>query len=205
MRCLAELAYYCNNGVRPRVYTRSIRERWFCMVMWKRTIWFTVAFLLLSCGKNDGIRTAGGGYYPQGPTMPMSGPQFPPSNPYPNYPGGYGPGGGGYFQPGYYNPYGPQFYPWMPIYVYYQQVVYLQPVFITLWTGWQNFAYANQISVYDFPQFWYNYCPQAMSPQLYNYFSNTFYPWMTPTIVLYPSYSPQTFWQNYSGMPYQIY
>ena len=176
---------------------------------WRVTIILAITFLLMSCGKNDGIRTAGGGLYPQGPSMPAL-PPASPGNYYPGYGGGYGggygPGMGGYgagnFQPGYYNPYGTQFYPWMPIYVYYQQVVYLQPSFIILWTGWQNFALVNQIPVYDFTQFWYNYCPQVMPTQLYNHFANTFYPWMTPSTVFYPSYSPQTFWQNYSGLPY---
>ncbi|MFM8270569.1 MAG: hypothetical protein ACKN9V_10305, partial [Pseudomonadota bacterium] len=104
----------------------------------RRNILGILILLLVSCGKNEGIRTVGGGLYPQGPATPVGGPN--PS--YPNFPGGYGGGGG--FQPGYANPYGPRFYPWMPIYVYYQQVVYLQPVFVNLWSGWQNFAYANQ-------------------------------------------------------------
>lgn len=163
-----------------------------------------VGFFLLSCGKNDSIRTAGGGYYPSGPSQPVLPPPGPtePYYPAPSYGGYPGYPGGGMFQPGFSQPYGPRFYPWMPIYVYYQQVVYLQPVFITLWTGWQNFAVANQIPVYDFTQFWYNYCPQVMPTQLYTYFSNNFYPWMTPTTAFYPYYSPQTFWQNYSGIPY---
>ncbi|NBT58549.1 hypothetical protein EBT16_07170 [bacterium] len=96
--------------------------------MLSRTVIFSAfVFLLLSCGKNDGIRTAGGPYYPAGPSQPVL-PPLSPTSPYPSYPGGYGPGGGGgygggFFQPSFSQPYGPQFYPWMPIYVYYQQVV----------------------------------------------------------------------------------
>lgn len=168
-------------------------------MMWKRTILILSLLLLPQCGKNDGIRTSGiyPGGYPSG-----SSPMTPP--PAPNYPygGGYSYGGSGYFQPGYPAAYGPQFYPWMPIYVFYQQTVVLQPVFITLWTGWQNYAYMNSIPLYDFTTFWYNYCPQAMSPQLYSYFSTNFYPWITPVTYFSPQYTPQVFWQNYSGVPF---
>lgn len=173
--------------------------------------------MLVACGKNDGIRRAGGGVYP---VNPGGYDPYLPQDPFPNNPGGgtgfYPPsgspgyggpgggfgGGGGTFQP--YSPsgFGSGFYPWMPIYGYYQQNVALQPAFIVLWNGWQNYACANQIPVYDFTAFWYSYCPQVMSSQLYQYFSQAFYPWMTPRTVLYTTVNPQQFWQNYIGRPY---
>lgn len=189
----------------------------------KQSILFLQAILVLSivitaCGKNDGIRTAGGGSYPVNPGGydPYL-PQDPGLSPFPNNPGGgggfYPPttgggyGGGGWGGPGTFQPYFPSgygtgFYPWMPIYGYYQQNVSLQPAFVVLWTGWENYACANQIPVYDFTAFWYNYCPQVMSTQLYQYFNQNFYPWMTPRTVLYTSVNPQVFWQNYIGRPY---
>lgn len=178
--------------------------------MWKWFITAVVVFQLVGCGKNEAIRTAGGplpspgvptngGPYPSNPYGPYS-PMTPPAAPF--YPYGGGGFGNGYFQPGMPMGYGPQFYPWMPIYVFYQQNVILQPIFITMWSGWQNYAYLNRIPVYDFTVFWYTYCPQVMSPQLYQYFGNQFYNWMTPTAYFSPSYSPQLFWQNYVGMPF---
>jgi len=175
-------------------------------MVWKKVIIVSFLGLLVGCGKNDGIRTAGGGFYPTpNPYGPSNGPVLPPSAPnypYPPYGGGYPYGGGGYFQPSFPMGYGNQFYPWMPIYVFYQQTVVLQPVFINIWTGWQNYAYLNRLPVYDFTSFWYQYCPQVMSPQLYLYFSDSFYPWMTPTTYFSPQYTPQVFWQNYSGTPF---
>jgi len=164
-------------------------------------------FIVTGCGKNDGIRTAGGYYSPQSPSVnPPGGGGFPgpiTSNPFPSNPsfnGGFG--GGGTFQPYLPSGFGNGFYPWMPIYGYYQQNVNLRPVFVALWNGWQNYACANHVSVYDFTAFWYNYCPQVMSQPLYQYFSSQFYPWMTPSAVFYTSVNPQIFWQNYSGRPY---
>jgi len=168
---------------------------------------------LSACEKNDGIRTAGGGYLPPAPigNNPYPSPGTGPiSNPFPNNPpgGGFSPpyggnfGGGGTFQPSFPSGFGTGFYPWMPIYGYYQQNVVLRPVFISLWNGWQSYAVSQQLPVYDFTSFWYNYCPQVMSPQVYQYFSNNFYPWMTPSSVFYTSTNPQLFWQNYIGRPY---
>lgn len=175
--------------------------------MWKWFITAVIAFQLVGCGKNEAIRTAGGPFpAPGAPTMggPYGpGPMSPPPAPFYPYGGGGGGFGNGNFYPGAMPMgYGPQFYPWMPIYVFYQQNVILQPVFITMWSGWQNYAYLNRIPVYDFTLFWYSYCPQVMSPQLYQYFGNQFYPWMTPTTYFSPTYSPQVFWQNYLGMPF---
>jgi len=166
--------------------------------MWMR--WITILLVLeftSSCGKNDGFRVAGPGVGPAlpGPSMPMLPPSNPAPYPYPSY-------GNGGFQPYYPSSYGPRFYPWAPIYNFYQQNIYLQPVFVVLWSGWQNYALVNRVPVYDFTQFWYSYCPQVMSPGLYQYFSTTFYPWMTPTQVFSPAYTPQVFWQNYTGIPF---
>jgi len=184
-------------SLEKRLFTH--REYRLAEFMWMRMFAIVVLVGVFSgCAKNDGIRVGGPGLGPvtPGPSAPM----LPPSNPAPSYP--YPAYGGGNFQPYFPMNYGPRFYPWAPIYNFYQQYVFLQPVFVVLWSGWQNFALVNQIPVYDFTQFWYNYCPQTMSPVLYQYFSNTFYPWMTPTTVFAPSYSPQVFWQNYSGIPY---
>lgn len=179
---------------------------------WKHTIVAIVLVVISGCGKNDGFRTSApigspSPSYPSNPFSPSGG-----SSPY--YPGSYGGGnpgggyygggypGGGYFQPSYPSGYGQGFYPWAPIYGYYQQSVALQPVFVVLWNGWQNYCNQNQVSLNDFTTFWYVYSPQVISPQLYNYFGNTFYPWMTPSTTFSPSYTPQVFWQNYSGLPY---
>jgi hypothetical protein len=178
---------------------------------WKHSIVAIVLLVVSGCGKNDGFRTSAPIYspspsYPSNPFGPSGG-----SSPY--YPGGSGPGNpgggyygggypGGYFQPSYPSSFGQGFYPWAPIYGYYQQSVALQPVFVVLWNGWQNYCNQNQVSLNDFTTFWYVYSPQVISPQLYNYFGNTFYPWMTPTTSFSPAYNPQVFWQNYSGVPY---
>ncbi|NBX83468.1 hypothetical protein EBQ90_10360 [bacterium] len=176
---------------------------------WMRISLILVSIVLASCGKNDGIRTAGvGGPYPS----PMG-----PSAPYPTGPTGYGPNPGyfpsggfsGYPMGGMFQPYLPagypaQFYPWVPIYWYFQQYVYLQPVFMTIWNGWQTYAFIQQIPVYSFSQFWFSYLPQVISPQLYQYFSSQFYPWMNPNLVFPASYSPQMFWQNYNGIPFRL-
>lgn len=191
----------------------------FSSLVLRLPLFFLVIFLA-ACGKNDSIRTSGG-YYPSYPSYPGGGgTQLPNYTPLPDnsglpysppmgngpYAGGWpysgGAGGmvpGGTFQPYAPTGYGSGFYPWMPIYGYYQQSAGLQPVFISLWNGWQDYACANQLSVYDFTQFWYSYCPQVMSSQLYRYFSNQFYPWMTPHTVFSSSMSPQVFWQNYLG------
>ncbi|NBX91829.1 MAG: hypothetical protein EB078_08440 [Proteobacteria bacterium] len=171
--------------------------------MKKKTIIALSLLFLVGCGKNDPITTAG--RYPYGPSVPA------PSPTYPGFPGGYGGGGGypgtgypggGYFQPNYPASYGPGFYPWAPIYGFYQQNVVLQPVFVVLWSGWQNYCNQYRVPIYDFTTFWYNYSPQVMSPQLYGYFANQFYPWMNPYATFSPYSAPEVFWQNYSGIPY---
>ena len=111
-----------------------------------------VALLIVSCGKNDGVRPTGPGFIP--PVAPP--PQFVPTG---------GAGGGGFPGTGGYQPQMPQgypnrYYPFLPVDNYFRQNQQLQLYWQQLWSRWQMYAQQRQIEIYNFYRFWYEYCPQ---------------------------------------------
>lgn len=177
--------------------------------MWRSISILLVLLAIAACGKNDGLRTVPMGPAPMGMAPAPYG--YSPYNP------GYAPNpqygnpayGNPYFTPGGQVPngYGQGFYPFMPIYNYMQSNPYTQNYWGGFWNGWQNYANQNGHNQYNFPAFWYDYCPQQWGGNqqwnnMYNYYNTNFYFWMTPQTQFQPSMSPNNFWQNYNGYSY---
>lgn len=151
-----------------------------------------------ACGKNEPVTATGPGYpypnnyYPQAPVPPNGGYQVPP----------------GYNQP-YFNPQMPpgmpnQYTPWLPVDNYFRQNPTTVNIWVNIWNNWQGYAGQNGYSQYDFPRFWFDYCPQYY-PQynnVWNYFDTNVYWWVNPYTQMDCGQDPGYFWQYYSGVPY---
>jgi hypothetical protein len=113
---------------------------------------------LVSCGKSQDYYNAGyAGYNPGGyvPSAPQG--YYPPiSSQVPT----------GYPQ---------QYQPFAPVYNYFQQSTAAQQYYAQLWYQWQIYAQAQRVSVYNFPVFWYNFCPQQMPRTFYSWFDVNVY------------------------------
>ena len=162
-----------------------------------------ISFLIISCGKNDAIT-------PTGVT-----PQYPQNTP--NYqqapaPQGYYPqqGGGNYgpnqFVPQMPSGYSQGYYPFLPVYQYMQNRPQYQNFWNQTWYGWQSYANSNGYNQNDFNTFWFDYCPQQWGnsgqSQLYQYFDQNFYWWVTPETQFPSSVDAGYYWQNYTGYQY---
>lgn len=164
-------------------------SRWFLVAM------VSLAALTAGCGKNDAVRAVG--TIPTdpiivNPPVPPTGPVQPPSNP-----------GPGTFNPGQVPPnYGNQFYPFMPVYQYFQANYQMQQYWYQLWASWQYYAQYYRYNQYDFRYFWLEYCPQVMPTQTYNTFDYYFYQNVTYQSSFNQSYSSSSYWQNYSGFDF---
>lgn len=179
-----------------------------------------VAMLLASlvgCGKNDAVVPVG-----QLPP-PMQAPPPPNYNP-PAYPpgggGGYPPGGGGgYYPPPQQQPQPPmgfrpqlppqmppQYYPFLPIDNFMRQSPQMQQYWAYFWGQWQGYAQRRGVNPYDFTRFWFDYCPQQWGygefQQLYSYFDQNFYYWVTPQTYFSQNIDASYFWANCDAYPY---
>lgn len=149
-----------------------------------------------------GYPPAGGGYYPPGGSFPPGG----------NPGGGFPPGVGGQpyaFQPQMPPSYPIQYYPFLPLYNYFQQNQQMQMYWAQFWAQWQQYAQMRGYQQYDFSRFWTDYCPQQWSQggydQVYGYFNQSFYYWVTPQTQFSYNVDPSTFWSNCYDYPYPSY
>lgn len=175
-----------------------------------------VAILIVSCGKNEPV-VSPAPFVPaptQAPppsTVPnnQNGPF--PNGTYPNgtYPNGqsgtgYFPGNGGAgFNPNLPSGYPNQYYPFLPVDNYFRNQPGMSGYWNQFWSGWVNHCQRNQIPVYDFQQFWFQYCPQQWAgtqySQVYQYFSSNVYQWVQPGMQFQPNIPPQQFWNQWQG------
>jgi hypothetical protein len=172
-----------------------------------RSFFFLVlgAVLLVTsaCGKNDGFFSSnpyGNGIY-QAP--PYQG-AYPYGSGYSGYPG--------YNQfPGFHpqmpsSGYPSAYTPFLPIDYYMRNNPQMTHYWNGFWYQWQNHCSQQGMSPYNFNYFWYTYVPQQWNfggyQQLYTYFNQTFYYWMTPNVQFSQNLNPNTFWSNYSGYGY---
>lgn len=173
-------------------------------VKWIIQFSFLSLFLFFSaCGKNDPIVPTGTSgpynpnYYPQAPVPPNGG-YYPP-------PGGYQGGNPPYFNPTLPPGMPPQYTPWLPIDNYFRQNPQTVNVWVNIWVNWQNYAQYQGYDVYDFPRFWFDYCPSQLGgtqfAPVYNYFDQNVYYWVDYNTQFYCE-DPSYFWQYYQGMPY---
>lgn len=146
---------------------------------WK--IGFIVGLLLVSaCGKNVPVY--------QAPT------------PWMGNPGGTG------FQPQLPQGYPNQYTPFLPVDYYMRNHPQMAAQWPVLWTQWQAYAVVIGVSPYNFPVFWFEFCPQQWNAgafySMYSYLDQNFYYWVTPTTAFSPAMSAQTFWTPYQGFGY---
>lgn len=177
--------------------TRRVSEGERIMMKWILTL---LLLGFVGCGKNEAVRPVGN-YPNQGPIN-----QAPP--PPVNNGGGYYPYNQPPMQepPPYFNPnmppqMPPQFYPWLPVYNYFQSQPVTINVWVNIWSGWQNYSRQNGCDMYDFKRFWYDYCPQYLPQQYqptYQYFDQNYYYWMNQNTQFAPNCDASYFWANYS-------
>jgi hypothetical protein len=173
--------------------------------MWNRKILIT-SFLAVplflffaGCGQQQPFQPIGIAPAPNASYVP-SGVPYAGAGPYGNA------GGNGYFNPQLPGAYPQQFYPFLPVYYFFQQNPQLQQYWSGFWQQWIQYAYASGVSQYNFQAFWYGYAQSAWGSgsysSLYGYFNYNVYGWMNQSTVLPPQVNPQVFWQNYVGFPY---
>ena len=76
----------------------------------------------------------------------------------------------------------------------------MAPYWNGIWNGWIGYAGNQGYNPYDIGHFWTEYCPTQMGGNLYNFFNNNFYYWVTPqTSCSSCSTDPTTFWAAYIG------
>ncbi len=165
--------------------------------------WILIISMLFfaACGKNEAVRPVGN-YTPTYPQQTV--PQAPP--PMVGGGQGYPTNGNPYFVPNMPAQMPNQFYPWLPMYQYFQQQPQTVNIWINVWAGWQGYAQQRGYNRYDFNRFWFDYCPEYFPQQyypVYQYFDQNVYYWMNQNTYLDPSCDASYFWANYSYMSYQ--
>ncbi len=183
---------------------------------------------LAACGKNEALFPIAQQPYGQSPYGQSPYGQSPYGQPYgqspygpmyqapgygaPGYPSNYTPGYGylpGYGNNGYYpGGFAPQmpsgypsaYTPFLPVDYYMRNNPQLAPQWPQIWNQWRNYANNYGYNPYDFNRFWFDYCPRSnMSPQIYIYLDQTFYPWVNTNTVFPANLNPQYFWIHYQG------
>lgn len=168
-----------------------------------------VVLALISCGKNDGVRFVPNshGYGANPMVVPQAPAPFNYYAPAAQFPNGYSSGSSPYFYPQMPQGYSAGYYPFLPIHNFMTQNPYRANYWQQFWNGWASYAGNQGYSQYDFTRFWLEYCPQqwSYSPwmNLYNYYDQSFYSWVTPQTQFPQNVNPGFFWQNYYGYSYQ--
>jgi hypothetical protein len=168
-------------------------------ILWFVPLYFSF-FLNTSCYQNPGFTAPAVAPPPGTVALPSGVPALPPP-PYTGIPGA----------PGVFTPVLPpgmpsQFYPFLPVYSYFNQNPSLQGYWSGMWNQWLQYAYVNGYDQFNFIPFWYDFCPTVLATgalsEVYSFFNYNVYGWMNPQMVFPPSVSPAVFWQYYVGMPF---